>query len=155
MKVVLTETLDALGHVGEVVDVADGYARNYLFPRGLALEPTAHNITRYAKQKAEHEAMLEEREAQAKHLRDVLADRTLTFVRKAHDDNKLYGSVRAEDISAQIEEEIGRAVEPGRIHLEQPIETTGPHSVTVGLYRDITVELRIRVEAEGAEAEEA
>jgi large subunit ribosomal protein L9 len=154
VKVVLTTTIDPLGHVGEVVDVADGYARNYLLPRKLALQPTEHNIAQYAKEKAEHEALLEEREAQANRLRDALADRTLVFVRKAHDDDKLYGSVRTEEIAEKIEEETGSSVEPARIRLEHPIETTGPHSVTVNLYRDISVELRIRVDAEGEPAEE-
>ncbi|UCF10722.1 MAG: 50S ribosomal protein L9 [Candidatus Bipolaricaulota bacterium] len=154
MKVVLTKTIEALGHVGEVVNVADGYARNYLLPRGFALKPTEHNVARYAKEKAVHEALLEEREEQALHLRDALADRTLVFVRKAHDDDKLYGSVRAEDIAAQIEAEVGRSVEASRIRLEHPIETIGPHAVTVSLYKDISVELRLRIDAEGETPEE-
>jgi large subunit ribosomal protein L9 len=143
-----------LGHVGEIVSVADGYARNYLLPRGFALMPTEHNVGRFATEKAAHEALLEEREEQALHLRDALADRTLVFVRKAHDDDKLYGSVRAEDIVAQIEEELGRAVEASRVRLEHPIETLGPHAVTISLYKDISVELRLRIDAEGETAEE-
>ncbi|HUT87395.1 MAG TPA: 50S ribosomal protein L9 [Candidatus Heimdallarchaeota archaeon] len=146
VRVLLTTTIESLGHVGEVVEVADGYARNFLFPRRLATEPTPHNIAQYAKPKALHEAVLEEREAQALHLRDALADQTLVFVRKAHDDDRLYGSVRVEDIASQIEEEIGVHIESSRVQLEHPIETLGPHAVTISLYKDITVELRVRVE---------
>jgi len=152
-KVLLTSTVENLGHVGEVVDVADGYARNYLYPRGLAVEPTEHNIARFAKAGKAHEAELLEREERARYIRDRLADQTLVFVRKAHDDDRLYGSVRAEEIAAKIEELVGEHIEPARIQLERPIETLGPHSVTVNLYKDISVEVRIRVDEEGAKEE--
>ncbi|MBN1858490.1 50S ribosomal protein L9 [Candidatus Bipolaricaulota bacterium] len=152
-KVLLTEVVESLGYVGQVVEVADGYARNYLFPKRLAVNPTEHNIERYARQRAEHEAVLQEREEQAIVLRDLLADRTFVFTRKAHDDNKLYGSVRAEDIAAKIVEETGRTVEVSRIRSEQPIETLGPHAVTISLYKDITVEVRVRVDEEGVKEE--
>ena len=149
-KGLLTTTVDRLGHVGEVVDVAEGYARTYLFPKGLAVEPTEHNIARYAKEKAAHEAELLQREEKARLLRDRLADQTLVYVRKAHDDDRLYGSVRAEDITATIEERFGEHIEASRIQMERPIETLGPHGVRINLYKDITVELRIRVDDEDA-----
>jgi len=152
-KVLLTEVVESLGYVGQVVEVADGYARNYLFPKRLAVVPTEHNIERYAQQRAEHEALLQEREEQAIALRDLLADRTFVFERKAHDDSKLYGSVRAEDIASAIAEQTGRTVEVARIHSEHPIETLGPHAVTINLYKDISVEVRIRVDEEGVKEE--
>lgn len=152
-KVLLTEVVESLGYVGQVVEVADGYARNYLFPKRLAVVPTEHNIERFARQRAEHEALLQEREEQAIALRDLLADRMFVFARKAHDDNKLYGSVRAEDIASRIAEETGRTVEASRIHSDEPIETLGPHAVTIGLYKDISVEVRIRVDEEGVKEE--
>ncbi len=150
-KVLLTTTIESLGNVGEVVEVADGYARNYLFPKRLATEPTPHNIARYAKARAEHAAEIEAREEKARRLRDALADKTLVFVRKAHDDNRLYGSVRAEDIAARIKEEIGEDIETARIQLDRPIETVGAHSVRINLYKDIAVEVRIRVDKENPE----
>jgi large subunit ribosomal protein L9 len=153
-KVLLTTTIDKLGHVGEVVNVAAGYARNYLFPRGLATEPTEHNIARFAKEKAAHDAEMLKREEKARALRDKLADQTVVFVRKAHGDRRLYGSVRAEDIAAQAATLCGEAIEPSRIRMEAPIETLGPHAVTVSLYKDIVVELRVRVDEEAAPKEE-
>jgi len=152
-KVLLTKTIESLGSVGEVVIVADGYARNYLFPKRLAAAPTEHNIARYAKERAAHAAAIEEREEKARRLRDVLANRTLVFVRKAHDDDRLYGSVRAEDIVSQIEEEIGEHIEVSRLQMEHSIETLGPHAVTIGLYKDITVEVRVRVDGEASPKE--
>ncbi len=152
-KVLLTTTVERLGHVGEVVNVADGYARNYLLPRGLAVVPTDHNVARYAKQKAVHEAELLQREEKARYLRDKLADQTLHFERKAHDDDRLYGSVRAEEITGQIEELTGEHIEASRVQLEHPIETLGPHAVTISLYKGITVDVRIQVDEEGAKEE--
>ncbi|NQT91221.1 MAG: 50S ribosomal protein L9 [Lentisphaerae bacterium] len=149
-KVLLIKTVERLGHVGEVVTVADGYARNYLLPQRLGIDPTEHNIAQYAKERSAHEAELLKREEKALLLRDKLADQTLTFERKAHDDDRLYGSVRAEDIAAQIEELVGEHIEASRVHLEHSIETLGPHAVTVALYKDISVEVRIQVNEEGA-----
>ena len=144
IKVLLTTTIDSLGHVGEVVEVADGYARNFLLPKRYGVTPNEHNIARFAK----------EREERAKRLRDALADRVLVFSRKAHNNKKLYGSVRAEDIVTQIEKDLGEHVESGRIQLEEAIDTLGEHAVTINLYKDINVELRIRVDEEGATKEE-
>lgn len=151
VKVLLTETVERLGHVGEVVNVADGYARNFLFPRGLAIEPTEHNVEQFATRRKAHEAELMQREEKARMLRDKLADQTLVFERKAHDDDRLYGSVRVDDIVTQIEELVGEHIEASRVHLEHPIETLGPHAVSISLYKDIDVELRVQVNEEGAE----
>ncbi len=149
-RVLLTTTVERLGHVGEVVEVADGYARNYLFPRGLATRPTDHNVARFAKQRAAHEAEMMQREEKARALRDKLANETLVFVRKAHDDDRLYGSVRVEEIVGQIEERFGEHIEASRVHLAAPIETLGPHSAAINLYKDISVDVRVRVDEEGA-----
>ncbi|MBU1048748.1 50S ribosomal protein L9 [Candidatus Bipolaricaulota bacterium] len=152
-KVLLTKTVERLGHVGEVVTVADGYARNYLFPQRLGIEPTEHNVAQYAKERAAHEAELLKREEKALVLRDKLADQTLVFERKAHDDDRLYGSVRAEDIVAQIEELVGEHIESSRVHVETSIETLGPHAVTIALYKDISVDVRIQVNEEATKKE--
>ncbi len=153
-KVLLTTTIDKLGHVGEVVNVAEGYARNYLFPRGLALEPSEHNAARFAKEKAVHDAEMLKREEKARALRDRLADQTFVFVRKAHGDRRLYGSVRAEDIAAQVAAVCGEEIEPSRIHMAAGIDTLGPHAVTIALYKDISVDVRVRVDEEAAAKEE-
>lgn len=147
-KVLLTTTIDKLGHIGEVVNVAEGYARNYLFPRGLAIEPTSHNAARFAKEKAAHDAELLKREEKARAVRDKLADQTFVFVRKAHGDRRLYGSVRPEDVAAQIASVCGETIEASRIHIASTIDTLGPHAATVNLYKDISVEVRIRVDEE-------
>ncbi len=153
IKVLLTTTMDSLGHVGEIVEVADGYARNFLFPKRYGVIPNDHNIARYAKAKEAHLAEIEEREEKAARMRDALADRILVFTRKAHDNKKLYGSVRAEDITSKIEQEIGEHIEHSRVQLKEPLETLGEHAVTINLYKDVNVEVRIRVDEEGATEE--
>ena len=151
-RVLLTTTVEKLGHVGEIVTVADGYARNYLFPRKLAIEPTEHNIARFAKEREAHQAELLKREEKARYLQDKLGDQVLVFERKAHDDDRLYGSVRPDDIVTRIEELVGEHIETSRVHME-PIETLGAHAVTVNLYRDISVDIRVRVDEEGVKEE--
>lgn len=148
-RVLLTASVDQVGHVGEVVNVASGFARNYLFPRGLAVEPSEHNIARFSKERAAHEAELVQRAEKARQLKAKLADQTLVFTRKAHGDGHLYGSVRSEDIAARIEEILGEPIEASRIRMEGSIETLGPHAVTISLYKDIAVDVRVRVDEEG------
>jgi len=148
-RVLLTASVDKVGHVGEVVNVASGFARNYLFPRGLAVEPSDHNIARFSKERAAHDAELVQRAEKARQLKAKLADQTLVFTRKAHGDGHLYGSVRSEDIAARIEEILGEPIEASRIRMEGAIETLGPHAVTVSLYKDIAVDVRVRVDEEG------
>ncbi|MGD9675080.1 MAG: 50S ribosomal protein L9 [Candidatus Bipolaricaulia bacterium] len=152
-KVLLTTTMDKVGHAGEVVNVASGFARNYLFPRGLAVEPTEHNVRRFAKERAAHEAELVQRAEKAQQLKARLADQLLVFTRKAHGDGHLYGSVRAEDIAAQIEKSIGEPIESSRIRMEGTIEALGPHVVTISLYKEISVDVRVRVDEEGKKEE--
>jgi len=148
-RVLLTASVDKVGHVGEIVNVASGFARNYLFPRGLAVEPSEHNVARFAKERAAHDAELVQRAEKARQLKAKLADQTLIFTRKAHGDGHLYGSVRSEDIAARIEEILGEPIEASRIRMEGSIETLGPHAVTVSLYKDIAVDVRVRVDEEG------
>lgn len=144
MKVLLIQPVEKLGDVGDVVEVADGYARNYLLPKGLAVEPTEHNLARYAKIKERRLAELRNREEQAKILKEKLDGAVFEFVREAHE-GKLYGSVRKEDILARIQEEFGVELEKGRIELEHPIEEVGEYQVRIGLYGDISAEVRVVV----------
>jgi len=146
MKVLLIQPVEKLGEVGDLVEVADGYARNYLLPKGLAVEPTEHNLKRYAKLKEQRLAELRDREERARLLREKLEGAVFTFVREARE-GRLYGSVRKEDIASRIEEEFGMEVEKGRIELEHPIEEVGTYTVKIGLYRDITAEVKIEVKA--------
>lgn len=149
MKVLLIQPVEKLGDIGDVVTVADGYARNYLLPKGLAVEPTEHNLQRYLKFKEAREEELKSREEKAQELRERLDGLVLKFVRPSHGE-QLYGSVRKEDIAERIKEELGEEVEKGKIELERPIEQVGSYPVKIGLYGDIAAEIVVEVEAEEA-----
>ncbi|MFQ6090977.1 MAG: 50S ribosomal protein L9, partial [Candidatus Bipolaricaulia bacterium] len=101
MKVLLIQPVEKLGDIGDVVTVADGYARNFLLPKGLAVEPTGHNLKQYLKFKLAREKELQSREERARALREQLDGLVLKFVREAHG-KRLYGSVRKEDIAEAI-----------------------------------------------------
>lgn len=140
--------IDRLGVPGDVVEVADGYARNYLLPRRRAVMPTEHNIACYAKLKREYALKATERKKQALRIKEEIDDRLLLFARKADDEGHLYGSVRAEDIAALIEEELEVTVERTRINLERPIETTGSYAIKIRLYEGVTAAVKVQVDAE-------
>jgi len=150
MKVLLAKPVDKLGETGEVVEVAAGYARNYLFPKRFAVEPTPHNVKALEKATLEREAELRNREEAAKALKTQLDGATFTFQRTAQEGGHLYGSVRLEDIATAVAEKTGHELERDRVKLEAPIETVGTFHVTLSLYKDITSEVTVVVEAENA-----
>jgi large subunit ribosomal protein L9 len=146
MEVLLITTVEKLGEPGDVVVVADGYARNYLLPKGLAVEPTPHNMERYRKLKERRMKELQSRKEKSLGLRERLNELVLTFEREAHE-GKLYGSVRREDIAAKILEEVGEEIEKDRIELDESIEKLGKYTARINLYEDISAVVRIRVES--------
>lgn len=153
MEILLTETVEKLGEVGEVVKVADGYARNYLFPKGLGIFPTEHNKKRFEGKRKERMTKILEKEEKAKYLKEKLDEIILEFARPAHG-SKLYGSVRRRDIVEGIEEETGQEMERSRINLTTPIEELGAYLVEINLYKDINAEVRVRVKEEEKESAE-
>jgi large subunit ribosomal protein L9 len=150
MKVLLAKPVEALGEIGEVVEVARGFARNYLFPQRLAVEPTEHNVQKLQKAKNEREIELRNREEQARAVQEQLNGLTFTFKRTAQAGGTLYGSVRLEDISGAVEEQTGHALERDRVKLEAPIDTLGTFPVTLSIYKDITADVTVVVETDGA-----
>jgi large subunit ribosomal protein L9 len=147
MKLILVQDVDKLGEIGDVVDVADGYGRNYLIPRGYAVAATAIN-----KRQLEHEQRLREHriararkdaEAFAGTLQGVLCH----FTRKAGEDGKLFGSVTALDIAEKLQES-GLDIDRRRIQLEQPIKSLGEFTVPVRIRTDVSALLKVTVAAE-------
>ena len=151
MEILLVKPVETLGEPGDVVDVKNGYARNYLFPKGFAVEPTTNNIQAIKKVRDERMKELMEREEAAQAFAEKLEGSVFTFTRKTHDDNKLYSSVRPEEIADAIEEKFGEEIEKSRVHIN-PIEELGKHPININIYKDIMAEVIIEVVAEGAEA---
>jgi large subunit ribosomal protein L9 len=144
MDVILRYDIEKLGSAGEAVSVADGYARNYLLPRGLAEKATKDNLTRIAAElRKRHLAEAKEKEV-CETLATRLAEMSVTLPRKAGDDDKLFGSVTNMDIANHLEKE-GITIDRRKIQLEEPIRELGVFTVDVQLHTDVTASLRIWV----------
>jgi large subunit ribosomal protein L9 len=149
MKVLLQKPVDKLGAPGDIVEVADGYARNYLVPRGLAVKAEkgmvrhgeslqrAH-VTRQSKQKVEFEA-----------LASTLISSGLTVEARAGEEGRLFGSVTAADIAEAIEAQAGIAVDRRDVHLDEPIKSVGAHEVRVHLFHEVDPVVTVQVVASG------
>ena len=148
MELILTEEVEDLGEVGEKVEVADGYGRNYLLPKGLAVEPTVGNKRRYEKIRKEISQRKEERRERARERADELDGLELIFYRKAQEEHHLYGSVRNNDIVDAIKEETGIELAPDAVRLDSPIEELGQFGVEIRLYEEIHANVKVNVEEE-------
>jgi large subunit ribosomal protein L9 len=149
MKIVLREDVKGLGSVGDVKDVADGYARNFLIPRRLATPATPGALKTVEAQRAAYARRQAQVEAEARALAARLGDTTLTLRARVGSQERLYGSITAADIATALGQELGRPFDRRRLVLEEPIRELGTHSVPVHLGRDVTATITVRVEAEG------
>ncbi|MFC5860940.1 50S ribosomal protein L9 [Acidicapsa dinghuensis] len=155
MEVILKEDVANLGHRGDVVKVADGYGRNFLLPRKLALQATANNKAVIEQMKAAAARRSATEKAQAEALAAQLEPLTLSFTRKSGENGHLFGSVTSADIAHELETK-GFDVDRRKIQLVEPIKAVGETSVAIKLYREVTAHVKVTVAAEGAaEAETA
>lgn len=148
MKVVLLRDVPNLGRAGEVKEVADGYARNYLIPKGLAV-PATEGLIRHA---AETRQAAEQRRVRqltsAREMAARLEGAVVTVHARAGQGDRLYGSVTAQQIAEAITRQLGVEVDRRRIELEAPIRTLGTHPVRVRLGPEITARVQVVVERE-------
>ena len=144
MKIVLTQDRDALGLEGDIVDVANGYARNYLIPKKIALEANKQNIKLMEMQKKKIEAKRFKAREDAEKVKEKMADVVITISQKAGEENKLYGSVTSMDIASQLEKQ-GIAIDRRKIALDKPIKTLGEFDVPVKLYPEVTGSIKVVV----------
>ena len=150
MEVILKQDVEKLGHRGDVVNVADGYGRNYLLPRKFAMEATTANkaVIEQMKQSAIRKSAKEKIEAEA--IAAKMNDVVLTFERKTGGEGQLFGSVTSADI-AQAMEAQGFDIERRRIHLDEPLRTVGEFHVPVRLHREVTVHVQVNVKSDQPE----
>ena len=148
MEVLLTETVDNLGSAGEIKKVADGYARNFLIPKGLAV-PATTGALKQAELRGQAEARRQQREnVKAESLARTLSQVTLTFQAKAGEKDKLYGSITNADIAEALEREIGQAIDKRKVELEEPIRELGSYYVPIKLLPDLAPRITVIVERE-------
>lgn len=152
MQIILLERVPKLGQMGEVVKVKDGYARNFLIPKGKALRATDRALAEFEKRRVDLEARNLERKREAQAVAVRLDGQSVTVLRQASETGQLYGSVSARDI-AQAFSEAGVQLDRQQIRLDQPIKTLGLHSVTVALHPEVEVTVTVNVARSQEEAD--
>lgn len=153
MKVILLKELRGHGGEGDVIDVAQGYADNYLFRQGIAIKATKGELKQLEQRRHNIEKRELARTTDANQIKDALDGKTLRITARVGEEGQLFGSVTAPIIAAAIGEQIGVTVDRKKVDLGKPIKTAGEHQVTVTLYRDIRATLTVNVVSEDADLE--
>jgi large subunit ribosomal protein L9 len=144
MQIVLKEDIDKLGRRGEVVKVANGYARNYLLPLGKALPATPGNLKVIEREKRRYLVRLSKEKEENEALSRRIQTLSLTLVRKVGENDVLYGSVTSGDIAEALSQE-GVGVDKRRIQLQEPIKSLGIYNVPIRLHPEVTTEVKVWV----------
>lgn len=152
MEVVLLERVAKLGQMGEVVNVRQGYARNFLLPQGKALRATAANLKRFETERAQLETRNLELKAEAEKVADRLTGQSFIVIRSASDGGALYGSVTTRDIADAATAD-GFSLDRRQVTLDQPIKELGLHRVSVILHPEVEAEIQVNVARSQEEAE--
>ncbi len=154
VETILTQEVLKLGSKGDVVKVANGYARNYLFPKSLAIPATTASKGQIGQMKAASDREAARLKGDAEKMGEILSGLTIKIVARAGDADQLFGSVTSRDIAAELGQ-MGYTVDRHKILVDRPIRMVGEHDVKIHLHRDIDIPLKIRVLAEGREEETA
>ena len=147
MKVILKTEIDSLGMEGDIVNVAKGYARNYLIPKGLALEANNQNIKFMATQKKKIDARRLKAKETAQKIKEEIKDIVITITQKVGEEEKLYGSVTSMDIAEQMEK-LGVTIDRRKIILDKPIKSLGEFDIAIKLHPEVTGHIKVVVSPE-------
>ncbi|BCB96725.1 50S ribosomal protein L9 [Dissulfurispira thermophila] len=147
MQVILKENVKDLGHIGEVVNVKDGYARNFLIPRGLAVEANPKNIKAMEHEKRKIQELAKKAKASAEELSARIYQTAITIKVKTGEEDRLFGSVTAIDIADALKKE-GIDVDRKKIVIDEPIKRLGDYTVSVKIHPDVTAQLNVKVVSE-------
>jgi large subunit ribosomal protein L9 len=148
MELILRDDVEKLGRRGDVVKVKDGYARNYLLPRGLGMPVTAANKAMIEKERRAHEARLAKEKAEFEALAERIGGLRFVAPRKVGENEVLYGSVTAGDIAEFLKGK-GIEIDKRKVQLDEPIKHLGEHEVAVKLHPEVTATVRLLVTKEG------
>ncbi|AVT77189.1 50S ribosomal protein L9 [Rhodopseudomonas palustris] len=152
MEVILLERVAKLGQMGELVRVKDGFARNFLLPRGKALRATAANREKYEHMKADLEARNIAAKAEATKVAEKIEGQNVVVIRQASEGGQLFGSVSVRDIIASFDGQ-GVKIDRSQVLLDAPIKTIGKHSIQVAVHPEVEVEVSVTVARSAEEAE--
>jgi large subunit ribosomal protein L9 len=144
MKVILLERVGRSGHIGDEVNVKDGFARNYLLPQGKALRATEANRAKFARDRADIEKRNQERREAAAGIAEGLNGHTVVMIRQAGETGQLYGSVASRDVADALASD-GFSVSRSQVDLATPIKTIGVHEVSLHLHAEVAVTIKVNV----------
>ena len=149
MKVILQKTVERLGDPGDVADVADGYARNFLIPRGLAIRAEKGTVRHAESLKRAHETRVKARKGDYEALAARLIQTPIVVQARAGEEGKLFGSVTAADVAEAVSSQAGVPIDRKDVHLDEPIRSVGTHEVRVHLFAEVDPVLTIEVQPQG------
>lgn len=152
MKIILRQDVDKLGDKGTVQTVSDGYARNYLIPRGLAVLATAGELRHVDELRQVQDRKIAKQEQQLQSLADRMNGLTLTFTARAGEQGRLYGSITAGDVAERLTAALKHEIDRRKVVLDEPIRQIGEHTITVHLVGRLRPHVKVVVEGEGVEA---
>lgn len=148
MKVILLEDVKSMGKKGDIVNASDGYARNFLIPKGMAVEANAGNV-KQAEQKKQNELVKKEKEREAAlQLKQEVEKMTVLIKTTAGKNGKLFGSITNKDIAEAMEQQYKLKMDKKKIHLKDPIKDVGHYEAEVKLYPEISAALKVNVSVE-------
>ncbi|MFG6146796.1 50S ribosomal protein L9 [Halobacillus sp. B23F22_1] len=145
MKVIFTSDVKGKGKKGEIKNVSDGYARNYLLKNNLAVEATGGNLKAQQAKDAKEEQKAEEVKQEAEQLKETLADLEVKLVAKSGDNGRLFGSITSKQIAEQLKKSHNIKIDKRKIELDEPIRTLGYTNVPVKLHNEVTGTIRVHV----------
>lgn len=148
MKVILLDDVKKIGKDGDILEVADGFARNYLFPRNLAVEATEGNLKKLKQEESAQKNRKEKEVGQARKVAEQLVTGSLVIKAKSGEEGKLFGAVTAIDVCEAIQVQRGVRISKKQIGLTEPIKRIGSHKVLVKLNPEVSVTIKIEVEGE-------
>lgn len=147
MKVILTGDVKGTGKKGDVVNVAEGYARNFLFPKGLAIEASKQNLAELDRQKAAQDKKRAEELEKARELKKRLDRLVVNMTVKTGEAGRLFGSITAKDIGEVLQDKHGITIDKRKIELKTPIKALGSYQVAVRLHPEVTATIDVQVSA--------
>lgn len=153
MKVILLKELKGRGGEGDVVDVAQGFAVNYLLPQGIAIKATKGELKQLEQRRHNIEKRELARTTDANKLKEALDGKTLKVTAKVGEEGQLFGSITTAMLSEAIAEQVGATIDRKKIDLGKAIKTAGEHEISVAIYRDIKATLKVNVVSDEADLE--
>ena len=145
MKVILLQDVKSLGKKGEIVNVNDGYARNFILPKKMGVEATGKNLNDLKLQKNNEKKVAQEQLDSAKTLAEKIGQGKVELAIKAGEGGRVFGSVSSKEIAAAVKEQMGLDVDKKKIQLKETIKTLGIHNVPIKLHPEVTAELKVAV----------